>query len=79
MKGGQTREHSMFLEGDISRYTKSFGKRVSSTKTFMFGAIAKKATKAGPWFKFSAFMRMEKNKASTTKSFKVRVVGRSTI
>ena len=45
----------------------------------MFGAIAKEATKVGPWFKFSVFMRMEKNKAGTTKNFKVRVVGRSTI
>ena len=45
----------------------------------MFCAIAKEGTKVGMWFKFSVFMRMQKNKAVTTKNFKVRVVGRRTM
>ena len=76
---GQPREHSTLPKGDIARYTKPIGKRIPTTKAFMFCVIAKKATEEGTWFKFSVFVRMQKNKARTTKNFKVRVVGRSTI
>ncbi|KAA0066417.1 putative leucine-rich repeat receptor-like serine/threonine-protein kinase [Cucumis melo var. makuwa] len=63
------REHSMLPKGDMVRYTKSIGKRILTTKTFMFCVTAKKATEAGTRFKFSMFMRMEKNKTCTTKNY----------
>ena len=79
VKGGQVREHSMFPKCDMARYMKSVRNKVPTTKTFLFCATTKKATKADTWFKFNVFMRMEKNKASTIENFKVRVVRRSTI
>ena len=57
----------MLPKGDMARYTKSIGKRISIIKTFMFCAIAKKTTESDMWFKFNVFMRMQKNKAGTIK------------
>ena len=68
----------MLSKGDMARYMKSVGKRIPTTKTFMFYVIAKKAIEASMWFKFTVLMRMQKNKADTTKNFKVKVVRRST-
>ncbi|KAA0032245.1 putative leucine-rich repeat receptor-like serine/threonine-protein kinase [Cucumis melo var. makuwa] len=79
VEGGQAREHSALPKCDMARYTKSIRKRIPTTKTFMFCAIVKKTIEASTWLKFSVFMRMQENKASTSKNFKVRVVGRSTI
>ncbi|TYK05716.1 uncharacterized protein E5676_scaffold98G002000 [Cucumis melo var. makuwa] len=70
VEGGQARKHSVLPKCDMARYTKSIGNRTPTTKTFMFYAIVKKITEAGTWFKFSVFMRMQENKASTTKDFK---------
>ena len=58
MEGGQTREHSVFPKGDMPRYPESVGKRVPTTKSFVFGAIAKETTETGTWFKLIVFMRM---------------------
>ena len=79
VEGGQAREHSVFPKGDMSRYPKSFEKRIPTTKSFVFGVIAKKATEASTWFKFIVFMRMLKNEAGIAKDFKVRVVGGNTM
>ena len=69
----------MLPKCDMARYTKSIGKGIPTTKTFMLCAIAKKIAEAGTRFNFSVFMRMQKNKTSTTKDFKVGIVRRSTI
>ena len=69
----------MLPKSDMARYTKSVGKGIPTMKTFMFYAIAKKTAEAGTRFKFSVFMRMQENKTSTTKDFKVGIVRRSTI
>ena len=55
---GQMREHSVLPKCDMTRYMNSIGKRIPTTKAFMFCAIAKKTTEEGTWFKFSVFMRM---------------------
>ena len=59
----------MFLEGDMTRYTKTLGDRIPAAITFMLNTISKKATKSGARFKFGTFMRLQLNKTSTTLNF----------
>ena len=44
MKKGEIREHNMFPKGNMTRNMEPIRERISTTKTFMFGSVAKKTT-----------------------------------
>ena len=69
----------MFPKIDMTRNANTLGDGIPTTITFLFHAMAKKATKANMGLEFGVFMWLKKYKTSTTKDFEGIVIRRSVI